>query len=147
MKELEDLAEQVKSQLNLDYDTKSVKFVEEFIERQRKNFDSEKRKGLVNSIGSFVGQCVIKNYGGRWQVDQDTQAVCVALDDKNKIFPFAKTAKQFENGLEDSIYSFYTIIPTVFKISPLTKSKESDKLQSTNPPRESKKWWKFWEDK
>lgn len=147
MKELEDLAEQVKSQLNLDYDTKSVKFVEEFIERQRNNFDSEQRKGLVNSIGSFVGQCVIKNYGGHWQVDQDTQAVCVALDDKNKIFPFAKTAKQFENGLEDSIYSFYTIIPTVFKISPLTKFKESDKSQSTNLPRESKKWWKFWENK
>ena len=147
MKELEDLAEQVKSQLNLDYDTKSVKFVEEFIERQRNNFDSEQRKGLVNSIGSFVGQCVIKNYGGHWQVDQDTQAVCVALDDKNKIFPFAKTAKQFENGLEDSVYSFYTIIPTVFKISPLTKSKESNKSQSTNRPKDSKKWWKFWEDK
>ena len=147
MKELEDLAEQVKSQLNLDYDTKSVKFLEEFIERQRNNFDSEQRKGLVNSIGSFVGQCVIKNYGGRWQVDHDTQAVCVALDDKNKIFPFAKTAKQFENGLEDSVYSFYTIIPTVFKISPLTKSKESNKSQSTNRPKDSKKWWKFWEDK
>lgn len=147
MKELEDLAEQVKSQLNLDYDTKSVKFVEEFIERQRNNFDSEQRKGLVNSIGSFVGQCIIKNYGGRWQFDQDTQTVCVALDDRNKIFPFAKTAKQIENGLEDSVYSFYTIIPTVFKISPLTKSKESDKSQSTNRPKDSKKWWKFWEDK
>ena len=144
MKELEDLAEKVKIQLNLDYDTKSVKFIEEFIERQRNSFDSEQRKGLVNSIGSFVGQCVIKNYGGHWQVDKDTQAVCVALDDKNKIFPFAKTAKQFENGLEDSVYSFYTIIPTVFKISLPTNSKVNDNSQSTNISIDSKKWWKFW---
>jgi hypothetical protein len=146
MKELEDLAEKVKSELNLDYDAKSVKFIEEFIERQRNNFDSEHRKALVNSLGSFVGQCVIKNYGGNWQVDQDTQSVCVALDDNNKIFPFAKTTKQFENGLEDSVYSFYTIIPTVFQPGPPPKSKESDKLQSTNRARESKKWWKFWRD-
>ena len=144
MKELEDLAEKVKNQLNLDYDTKSVKFVEEFIERQRNSFDNEQRKGLVNSIGSFVGQCVIKNYGGQWQVDEETKAVCVALDDKNKIFPFAKTAKQFENGLEDSVYSFYTIIPTVFKLNPSTISDESDNSQSTDSSADSKKWWKFW---
>jgi len=146
MKELDDLAEKVKSQLNLDYDTNSVKFVEEFIERQRNNFDSEQRKGLVNSIGSFVGQCIIKNYGGHWQLDQDTQTVCVALDDKNKIFPFAKTAKQFENGLEDSVYSFYTIIPAVFKIEPLITSNQNDNSQSINLTQ-SKKWWKFWKDK
>jgi len=143
MKELEDLAEKVRSQLNLDYDTKSIKFIEEFIERQRNNFDSQQRKGLINSLGSFIGQCVIKNYGGHWQVDNDTQAVCVALDDDNKMFPFAKTAKQFENGLEDSVYSFYTIIPTVFKIKPLTTPTEGDNSQSTDKPVKPKRWWKF----
>jgi hypothetical protein len=142
MKELEDLAETVRSQLNLDYDAKSMKFIEGFIERQRNNFDSEQRTGLINSIGSFVGQCIIKNYGGHWQVDQDTQAVCVALDGKNKIFPFAKTSRQFENGLEDSVYSFYTIIPTLFKISPLTAPDDRSNSQSIKPT--SKKWWKFW---
>jgi hypothetical protein len=147
MKELEDLAEKVKSELNLNYDIGSVKFVEEFIERQRNNFDGEQRNGLINSIGSFVGQCIIINYGGHWQVDQDTQSICVALDDKSKIFPFAKTAKQFENGLEDSVYSFYTIIPTVFEISPLTKFQERDNSQSPGRTMEPKKWWKFWRGK
>lgn len=147
MKELEDLAETVKSQLNLSYDLHSVKFIEEFIERQRNNFDSEQRKGLINSIGSFIGQCIIINYGGHWQVDQDTQTICIAFDEKNKIFPFAKTAKQFENGLEDSVYSFYTIIPTLFKISPLIRPKEEDDPQSPGEPIKSKKWWQFRKDK
>ncbi|HMU46931.1 MAG TPA: hypothetical protein PKC72_11210 [Chitinophagaceae bacterium] len=144
MKELEDLAEKVKNQLNLDYDTKSVKYIEEFIERQRNNFDSEQSQGLVNSIGSFVGQCIIKNYGGHWQVDPDTQAACITLDDNNKIFPFAKTAKQFENGLEDSVYSFYTIIPAIFKHSITSTPTENENAQQTSSPVNSKKWWKFW---
>lgn len=144
MKEFENLAEQVKNQLGLDYDTESVKFIEGFIERQRNSFDNEQRKGLVNSIGSFVGQCVIRNYGGHWQVDQETEAICVAFDDKNKIFPIAKAAKQFENGLEDSVYSFYTCIPRVFKIESPSISKTGDNSQSSYPPSGSKKWWKFW---
>jgi hypothetical protein len=144
MKELEDLAEKVKNQLSLAYDAKSIKYIEEFIERQRHNFDSEQVKGLVNSIGSFIGQCIIKNYGGQWQIDDDTKAVCVALDEKNKIFPFAKTAKQFENGIEDSVYSFYVIIPTVFKLPPPTTFEDSSNVASAIPVTASKKWWKFW---
>lgn len=144
MKELEGLAETVKSQLKLDYDTQSVKFIEEFIERQRDNFDHEQRKGLINSIGSFVGQCVIKNYGGQWQVDEETQSVCIAFNDKNKIFPFAKTAKQFDNGLEDSVYSFYTIIPIVFKLNQASRQVENENSTQTNLNNDKKKWWKFW---
>lgn len=116
MKDFEELAEMVKNELNLSYDAQSVKFVEGFIERQRNHFDAQERKGLINSIASFLGQCIIKNYGGRWQFDQETQSVCIALDDENKVFPFQKVTKQFDNGLEDSVYSFYTIIPLIFKI-------------------------------
>jgi len=144
MKELDNLAENVKNQLQLDYDTASVKFIEAFIERQRPNFDSEQRKGLVNSIGAFIGACIIKNYGGHWQVDEDSKAVCIAFDDNNKIFPFAKTAKQFENGLEDSVYSFFIIIPTVFKSSMQANPGYSNTAQTGNTIKPTKKWWKFW---
>lgn len=116
MKEIENLAETVKTQLNLKYDQDSVKFVEGFIERNKSNFDKEGIKGLINSLGAYLGQCIIRNYGGQWQLDSETGSVAVAFDDKNKAYPFAKVSKQFDNGLEDSVYSFYTAIPTVFKI-------------------------------
>lgn len=144
MKELEALAEKVKNELKLDYDAKSVKFIEGFIERQRKNFSREEHYGLVNTIGSFIGQCIIKNYGGYWQFDETEKTVCVALDEKNKIFPFAKTAKQFANGLGDSVYSFYSVIPFVFKINSLPKAERTDDLQILKSNTKSKKWWKFW---
>ena len=118
MKEIEDLAHTVKTQLNLEYDEASVTFIESFIERNKQQIEKEQWNGLINSLGAFWGQCIIENFGGKWEMDQDLQSVCVAFDDKNKVYPFAKTSKQFENGLEDSISSMYRNIPVVFKISP-----------------------------
>lgn len=126
MKELEKLAESVRVELNLKYDADSVKFIEGFIERNKGDLEKEKWKGLINSLGSFLGQCIIENYGGQWQPDNETASIAVALDDKNKAYPFAKVSKQFDNGLEDSVYSFYKIIPTIFKLD-----------------KEKKPWWKF----
>lgn len=116
MKELDALAEEVRTQFKLEYDEGSVKFMEGFIERQRPNFEGERLQGLVNAIGSFIGACMIKNYGGHWQLDEKYNAVCVVFNNGNKAFPFAKTYKQFENGLEDSVYSFYTAIPAALKL-------------------------------
>ena len=126
MKEPEQLAESVKKQLNLKYNAESVKFLEGFIERNKATFEKEDAKGLINSLGAFLGQCIIENYGGQWQLDNETGSVAIVFDNKNKAFPFAKLSKQFENGLEDSIYSFYTVIPTVFKFD-----------------KKKKPWWKF----
>lgn len=144
MKELEALAETVKTQLSLEYDTAAIKYIEEFIERQKSNFDEDQRKGLVNSLGAFIGQCIIKNYGGQWQMDEESKSVCITFDEKNKIFPFAKTAKQFDNGLEDSVYSFYTVIPTVFKLN--LPHNKIENVSAAVEKFNSKKWWKFWKD-
>jgi len=117
MKEIEDLANSVKTQLNLEYDESSVNYIKDFIERNKMQIDKEQWTGLINSMGAFLGQCIIENYGGNWEMEKDTQTICVAFDEKNKVYPFAKTSKQFENGLEDSIYSMYISIPLVFKIA------------------------------
>lgn len=126
MKELETLAESVRTHLNLKYDADSVKFIEGFIERNKSNFDKEESKGLINSLGSFLGQCIIENYGGQWQPDNEIGSVAIMFDDNNKAYPFSKVSKQFDNGLEDSVYSFYTAIPRIFKTG-----------------KRKKPWWRF----
>jgi hypothetical protein len=40
----------------------------------------------------------------------------VRFDAKNAAFPFAKVAKQLENGSADSVLSFFTAIPMVFRL-------------------------------
>jgi len=126
MQELKDLAEKTKMGLNLQYDTNGVKFLEGFIERNKTQIPKDQWDGLINSCGAFLGQSIIENYGGHWLRDNSGQ-FAIAFDDKNMIFPFSKVSKQFDNGLEDSIHSMFTMIPTVFKL----------------PPKTKKKWWQF----
>jgi hypothetical protein len=129
MEELKDLAAKAKEQLNIKYNADGVKFLEGFIERNKSEIPKEQWSGLINTCGAFLGQCIIKNFGGKW-VREDDEQVAVVFGDGNKIYPFAKVNKQFENGLEDSIFSLFTLIPTVYKIEPRS-------------PRKTK-WWRFW---
>ncbi|MEQ9490549.1 MAG: hypothetical protein RIM72_16315 [Alphaproteobacteria bacterium] len=67
----------------------------------------------MSRLGSYLGKCIIETYGGSWQrIEGD---VCVAFDNRSCVFPFAKIAKHLENGREDSVHSFFTLLPIVFE--------------------------------
>lgn len=116
MKELKKLALSVKGKLDLQYNADAIEYLEGYIERVKPEFKDEDVSGLVNALGAFLGECIIFNYGGRWAIDTESNRPCVEFDDKNRCYPISKTQKQFDNGVEDSIYSFYIVIPTVFKV-------------------------------
>jgi len=59
-----------------------------------------------------------------WKKDEKG-SVGIKFNDKNIVYPFAKVSKQFENGLGDSIFSFYCIIPKLFVV------------------KQKKNWWHF----
>ena len=102
-------------QTGFGYTPESVKWVEGFIERQRVREDASPEfvRGLVNVIGSYLGECIIRCHGGRWTRDQD--GWFVAFDARNAVYPFSKVEKQFANGREDGIHSFFTLIPIAFQ--------------------------------
>ena len=141
MEELDQLAESVRQKLNLVYDAESVKFIEGFVERNRVQIAPEEWQGLITSLGAFLSRCIMLNYGGSWQQD-DEHGPYIAFDEQNKVFPFSKVAKQFENGLEDSVYSFYQVIPIVFKLTPLVPVSPPIAVVTPEPSR--KPWYKFW---
>ena len=107
------------------YNAESVKYIEGFIDRTRESVDSEKSDGFVASLGAFIGQCIIENFGGKWNQDENGN-ICVEFDEQNRVYPFAKVKKQFDGGEGDRVYSFYSIIPKIF-------NKE-------NPNK--RKWWR-----
>lgn len=116
------------------YDSQSVGIIEEFIERQRTRADYNQnlKDGLVSTLGSYLGQCIIECYGGAW-ANKDGQW-WVMFDGENGAAPFSKVSKQFDNGIElgDSVKGLFDSIPAVF--APVT-GKVNVK---------SKPWWKFW---
>jgi hypothetical protein len=100
------------SGVSLTFDRASVAWTDEFIERLRPAIHESLIDGLSVSIGAFLGECVRASYGGEWRRSEDG-TWGVYFDDMNAAFPFAKVQKQLKNGKEDSILSFYEVIPVV----------------------------------
>lgn len=100
------------SGITFGFNKESVRWVEGYIERCRNAGEKEGDfDGLINSLGSFLGECIVKNAGGEWRWFEEQQTIGVVLPTGDGVFPFAKTRKQFAKGLRggDSVYSFYDI--------------------------------------
>jgi hypothetical protein len=98
------------SGIDFGLNRESVEWIEGFIERQRarEDFDLEESAGLVDVIGSFLGEAIIANGGGEWR-GSETHGLGIAFPDGNFCYPFNKVNKAFREGLDggDSILSFY----------------------------------------
>jgi hypothetical protein len=99
--------------VQLAFDAESVKWLDGYIERIRPGLDDSQIQGLSNTIGAFIGECIIANYGGSWR-QSDDRNWGVFFDDNNVVFPFAKAFKQLANGEGDSIFGMYDVIPVLF---------------------------------
>lgn len=119
--QLRELAQQLiltladKLGVNLKFDRASVAWMDGYIERLRPNLEESATIGLSNSIGAFLGECIIANHGGEWRETEGMWGVY--FDDENAAYPMAKVQKHLLNGSGDSILSFYDVIPIVFGTS------------------------------
>ena len=116
------------------FDAASVAWIDGFIERQRvrTDVDAEFVPRLTTVIGSYLGEAVIRTYGGKWVVSAD--GWCVEFSEGNACFPFTKVAKQFANGATDSVYSLFTVIPRV-----LLRTDPPEQQATGARPRDG--WW------
>jgi hypothetical protein len=90
------------------YDEDSVSWLDAYIEHIRKNpWTDEEFNQLVSNLGSYLGETIIRSFGGQWSFDQRGWAI--RWDEYNLAYPFIKVAKQLKNGTMDSIYSFYSV--------------------------------------
>jgi hypothetical protein len=85
-----------------------------------------------------LGEAIIANYGGNWIHHE--QGLAIEFEDGSIGFPFAKTDKQFENGLEDNIYGLYRYVQSV---------RSPDRSVMAITPKNfrrnaARSWWKFW---
>src|SRR5262249_22511539 len=123
------------SGINFGYTEESVKWLEGYIERLRNSgeLDNVETKTKLRSVfGSFLCECIGRFYGGTWKL-HETGVWCVVFNEANVAFPYAKVEKQIDNGLEDGIASFFTVIPLIFPI-----------LVRGALPTPKKPWWKVW---
>jgi hypothetical protein len=102
------------SDIDFGYNIESVAWLDGYVERQRVRSDMDQGfiERLVDVLGSYLGECIIKCYGGYWNLDEGQWRVC--FNSANCVYPFNKMRKQFEHGAGDSIKSLFNSIPLVF---------------------------------
>ncbi len=99
--------------VDVEFDRVGVVWLDEYVTRQYEQGDPTNVDGLVNTLGSFFGECIVRTHGGEWT--QDEYGWCVRFDEHNAVYPFAKTEKHLRNGPEDSVLSMFDTVPLIFK--------------------------------
>lgn len=140
----------------LDYTIDSIIEVDRFFAKNMKNGKLRKGgrlygKGLgpkLFSIGSYVGQTIIKNVkGSKWVTDVNDQQgelnVFLQLPNDGQIWPIQKVMNRFQNGSEDAIYPYVHMVTKEFTNLPF-KDEFWTLTAETIEPEQTKTWWKFW---
>lgn len=95
-------------------DEESIACICDFIELEifRNQLTEENKNAWVSLIGAFLGQTIIKVYGGQWVNESN---LSIELKDRTICYPIDKVVKQLENGKEDSIYYYFTFISEILE--------------------------------
>ena len=112
MEELRSAAEAVRQNLNIpSFDEVAVSTLTEFIDRERTSIEHEAMPGVVNALGCFLGECIIRSFGGHWHRDA-SGLVGVQIAGCTFINPFSYVERQLVHGAVESVMVFFHSVPT-----------------------------------
>lgn len=104
------------SSYKADYTVESMKEIDRFIDEQSEEngIISRGRGKILFSLGCYVGETVIRLYGGKWHTDDNDPAgeinASVELDNGTVIFPIQRVIKRYQNVSEDGIYAYVYVL-------------------------------------
>ncbi|MEO1300195.1 MAG: hypothetical protein AAFW75_31370 [Cyanobacteria bacterium J06636_16] len=99
--------------VEVDFDRAGVEWLDAYLTGQHEHGNPDNFKGLISTLGSFFGECIVHTFGGKWTPKNNGWYIC--FDEKNAVYPFAKVEKHLHNGPEDSVLSLFDAIPVFFK--------------------------------
>lgn len=67
----------------------------------------------MSVFGSFLDECLVHCHGD--YLVQDEYVWCIHLEEHNAVYPFAKMSKRIAIGREESVGTFFKIIPVIFE--------------------------------
>jgi len=124
--------------VQIDYDKQGVHWLDGYIDRQRLHATEDTKSKLPNTLGSYLGECIRRTYGGKWIQDGE-YGWGVQVNDKVTVFPFTKVQKQLANADGDSVLGLFTALQPLMKAPP-TPARSSSRLRA----QPKKPWWRFW---
>jgi hypothetical protein len=97
-----------------DYGVTALSWLEAYIVEQRTNATNVQKRWMVEAIGSYFGECLVRAYGGVW--DEKRQELAIRMvDGKLNAFPLIKVAKFLSAGESESFVRLFLVIPSMKK--------------------------------
>jgi hypothetical protein len=104
-----------------DFSLESLREVDRFFDEHSQGGEavpggllSEQLGARMFALGSYVGEVIIRAYGGRWRADDNDPDgelnVEVVLPRGAVIWPVQRVMKRFRNGPEDGIYVYGRLV-------------------------------------
>jgi len=103
---------------DLDHSIGSVQHIEEFFLKYSKDGEAVSGSPLSQALGqicfglgAYIGNTLIRNVGGDWNVGEDDEiGIEVSLDNGNTCWPVQRVMKRLKNGPEDNVYHYAVVI-------------------------------------
>lgn len=101
---------------SFSYKPEDIADMDEILESVHEDYKSRKISDKSAELfavvfGIYLGQIMLDSslaeYGYKWEMDGTEP--CLAKDDGNKMYPLTKALKMINNGVEDSVKSFYNV--------------------------------------
>lgn len=97
-----------------DYGVAALSWLEAYIVEQRTNATNAHKRWMVEAIGSYFGESLVRAYGGVW--DEKRQELAIRMvDGKLNAFPLIKVAKFLSAGESESFVRLFGVIPEMKK--------------------------------
>lgn len=102
---------------DFDYSLASANTLDEMIVRGWNGAVPTMLEQMVQGIGAYLGEVLVRNLGGVWQDEQGRWIVRITLPDGSHADAdvFAKVEKRFVNGAEDSIGYYVAMLQKMQK--------------------------------
>lgn len=104
----------------LDFTVESMKEIDRFFDEQNRPggiLNPQNRGSIMFAIGSYIGETVIKCFGGEWITDdndpQGETNITVKTAKGTMFSPVQRCIKRLLNGEEDGIYAYVYAINAV----------------------------------
>ena len=100
-----------KEAVTLDFSADSISWLDTYINQHRNDLAEQDKHILREKFGAFVGETILKNYGGHWD-KTDSDEWTIVFDNQLQTSPFEMVGEQLNN--EASLAHLYDRIPELF---------------------------------
>jgi hypothetical protein len=102
--------------IELQCDRAGAEWLDSFIHSRSTTLNPSTQAGLIKLLGSFLGECITREYGGQWIVDNGRHCVRLGADGLVDPFWMVESSLKYRSTYDVSV--LFAAIPEIARVRP-----------------------------